>query len=367
MRAGRSSSRPARLVPVTAATTPSSHDERVARVGLVARLVQRPDVGAMLGAVAVFLTFTYFASKNGNRWVSWADASQWTDQAAQYGIVAVPVALLMIGGEFDLSAGVMIGSTGLLLGYLGTHVGMNIWPAILLVLLFGVLVGLLNGAVVVKTKLPSFIVTLGTFFVLQGLNAALTLRATGTTAIEGLDGISGFSSAYRVFSTTFWSPWDFKVKVLWWLGLTAIGAWVLARTRFGNWIFAVGGDRVAARNVGVPVSLTKIALFVMTSTTAALLGVIEALELRSTQAAEGIGREFYFIISAVVGGCLLTGGYGSVVGTTFGAAILGMGSLGIVFSAWDTNWTYTYLGAILMLAVLLNTAIRARAQKARMR
>ena len=345
----------------TTASTPSSG--WLATVNLVARLLRRPDIGALLGTIAVFLLFSYFATKNGNRWVSWADAAQWTDTSAQYGIVAVPVALLMIGGEFDLSAGVMVGSTGLLLGYLGTYLHMNIWPAILLVLVFGALVGLLNGVIVMGTKLPSFIVTLGTFFILQGLNAALTLKVTNSTAIENIDSTSGFNSAYRWFSSTVWSPYDFKVKVIWWFVLTVLGAWLLARTRFGNWIFAVGGDAVAARNSGVPVVRTKIVLFMMTSATAALLGIIEALELRSAQAGEGIGREFYFIISAVVGGCLLTGGYGSVVGATFGAAILGMGSIGIIFAAWDTNWTYTYLGAILMMAVLLNTVIRARAQR----
>src|SRR5205809_5151909 len=170
-------------------------DERLIRVGLLARLLTRPDIGAMLGAIAVFLAFGYFA-----RDVNWlgdpAIAAGWTDQAAQYGIVAVPVALLMIGGEFDLSAGVMIGSSGLLLGYLATNVHMNIWPAIALVLLFGLVIGLINGLAVVRTKLPSFIVTLATFFVLQGVNAAGTLKLTGTTAIEEIDSASGLNSAH---------------------------------------------------------------------------------------------------------------------------------------------------------------------------
>ena len=184
-------------------------------------------------------------------------------------------------------------------------------------------------------------------------------------SIENIDSTPGFAGAFHVFASSVWSPYDFKVKVIWWVGLTAVGAWVLARTRYGNWIYGVGGDPVAARNVGVPVARTKIALFMATSTTAALLGVIEALELRSTQANEGVGREFIFIISAVVGGCLLTGGYGSVVGASFGAAILGMASIGIILAGWDSNWTYTFLGAILVLAVLMNALFRARATRAR--
>jgi simple sugar transport system permease protein len=256
-------------------------DERVVHVGPLARVLARPDIGAFLGAIAVFFAFAYFA-----RAVGWlhdpAIAAGWTDQAAQYGIVAVPVALLMIGGEFDLSAGVMIGSSGLLLAYLATHAHMNIWPAMALVLLFGIVIGLINGITVVKTKLPSFIVTLATFFVLQGVNAAGTLKLTGQTSIENIDSAHGFNSARKYFAGDL-THWDYKVKVVWWIGITLVGAWLLAKSRFGNWIYSAGGDPVAARNVGVPVARTKITLFMMTSAVAALMGIIEALELPSIQ------------------------------------------------------------------------------------
>ena len=338
-------------------------DERLVRINLLTRLLTRPDIGALLGAVAVFFAFSYFA-----RGVNWIGdpgiAANWTDQAAQYGIVAVPVALLMIGGEFDLSAGVMIGSSGLLLGYLATHANMNIWPAMAIVLLFGLTIGFINGLTVIRTKLPSFIVTLATFFVLQGVNSAGTLKLTGTTAIQNIDSASGFNSAHSFFASDL-THYAFKVKVLWWIGLTIAGAWLLAKTRFGNWIYSAGGDPTAARNVGVPVARTKITLFMLTSGIASLMGIIEALELRSMQSKEGIGLEFIFIICAVVGGCLLTGGYGSVIGAFFGAAILGMVQLGIIDAQWDSNWTYTFQGAILFAAVMLNTIVRARAQKAR--
>jgi simple sugar transport system permease protein len=347
----------------TAAPPAAAPDERLVHIGLLNRLLTRPDIGALLGAIAVFFAFGYFA-----RDVNWlgdpAIAAGWTDQAAQYGIVAVPVALLMIGGEFDLSAGVMIGSSGLLLGYLTTHAGLNIWPAMAIVLVFGLAIGLINGVTVVKTKLPSFIVTLATFFVLQGVNAAGTLKLTGQTAIENIDTAKGFESARKIFAGDL-THYDYKVKVLWWIGITLAGAWLLAKTRFGNWIYGAGGDPLAARNVGVPVARTKITLFMMTSGVAALMGIIEALELRSMQAKEGIGLEFIFIICAVVGGCLLTGGFGSVIGTLFGAAMLGMVQLGIIDAQWDSNWTFTFQGGILFAAVMLNTMIRSRAQKAR--
>ena len=177
------------------------------------RLVARPDLGAFCGALAVFFLFAYTA--RGVGWLSdlgiW---SQWLDQSAQYGIVAVPVALLMIGGEFDLSAGVMVGSSGLLLGLLTTRADWNVWPSIAVVLAFGMAIGFVNGYTVVKTKLPSFIVTLGTFFILQGVNAGGTLKITGTVAINGIDSASGFDSARPFFAESLWSPYDFKVNIL---------------------------------------------------------------------------------------------------------------------------------------------------------
>ena len=339
-------------------------DERVVRVSRLTRILQRPDIGAFLGAVAVFVLFSITASE-----VNWATDGEiwasWLNTAAYVGIVAVPVALLMIGGEFDLSAGVMIGSAGLFLGILTTRYDWNIWPAIAVVLLFGLAVGFLNGFTVVRTGLPSFIVTLGTFFVLRGVNAGLTIKLTGGVSIANIDAAPGFESARKLAASIIWPRYGLSVSVLWWLGVTAVGAWLLARTRFGNWIFGAGGDRVAARNVGVPVARTKIALFMMTSFVAALWGVMTAISLRGMQSNEGVGREFEFIIAAVVGGCLLTGGYGSVIGTAFGAAIIGMAQIGIISSNWDSNYVYLFEGIILVLAVMLNTFIRSRAAKAR--
>lgn len=352
------------MAPVDPTVATAPPDERLARVSIVTALLKRPDTGAFIGAVAVFLLFAYTA-----RGVNWAGDfgiwSSWLNTAAYDGIVAVPVALLMIGGEFDLSSGVMIGSSGLLLGILTTHANWNIWPAIAVVILFGLAIGFLNGYTVVKTRLPSFIVTLGTFFMLRGLNAGATIRITGGVSINDIDRAPGFGFAHKLFASTVWPKYGLSVAVLWWLGLTLVAAWVLARARFGNWIFGAGGDPVAARNVGVPVARTKILLFMATSTVAACWGIMTAVGLRGMQSNEGVGREFEFIIAAVVGGCLLTGGYGSVIGTAFGAAILGMAQIGIISSGWDSNWVYFFEGVVLITAVMLNTAIRRRAERAK--
>jgi simple sugar transport system permease protein len=336
-------------------------DERLAKVGFVSQLLQRPEIGALIGTVAVFLLFTLSASGFATLDV----AATWSDVAANLGIVAVPVALLMIGGEFDLSAGVMTGSSGLLFGLLVTRWDVNVWPAIVLVLLFGMAIGFINGMAVMLTQLPSFIVTLGTFFVLRGINAGGTLALTDTVRVSDIGSASGYESAAKIFANTFWDPHNFTTTVIWWLLITAVGAWVLTRTRFGNWTSSVGGNPLAARAVGVPVMRTKVILFMATSTCASLAGVILALDLQSVQANEGVGKEFQYIIAAVVGGCLLTGGYGSVIGASLGCVIMGIANIGIPYSGWNTDWQYLFLGVILVLAVLLNTTIRRRAEKAR--
>ncbi|HUH07306.1 MAG TPA: ABC transporter permease, partial [Egibacteraceae bacterium] len=274
-------------------------------------------------------------------------------------------ALLMIGGEFDLSAGVMIGTTGLLIGLLIGELGFGIWTAMLASLAFALAIGMANGLLVIKTGLPSFIVTLGTFFVLRGANLGFTKLITNTVRVSGIDQAGGYGVARALLASTFWPPHNFRISVLWWIGLTGIATWVLLRTRVGNWIFSAGGDPVAARSVGVPVARTKVALFMTTASAAWLVGVMTVLRLRSAQASEGVGQEFEFIIAAVVGGTLLTGGFGSTIGAAFGALIMGMATIGIPFAGWNTDWRWLFMGVVLLLAVLLNNYVRRKAQEAR--
>jgi simple sugar transport system permease protein len=349
---------------VTQTPTPPTEyvvDERMADVSLVTKLLRRPELGALLAATVVGLFFALTTDQFGTL----DGAANWLAVASTFGIPAVAVALLMIGGEFDLSAGVMTGTSGLVMGLLATELDMNIWLAIAATFAFAACIGFMNGMMVVKTKLPSFIVTLATFFVLQGVNLGVTKQITGTVRVGGLGDVPGFESAKQIFGGTFWSPYHFKVAVLWWIAITAIATWTLARTRVGNWIFGVGGDPVAARNVGVPVARVKVGLFMTTSLCAALVGIIIALQLASVQASQGVGDEFTYIISAVVGGCLLTGGFGSAIGASIGALIIGMAFIGISFSGWDTDWRLLFLGVILLLAVLVNNFVRRSAEGAR--
>jgi simple sugar transport system permease protein len=342
--------------------TATRTDERLAAGGRLRRLLIRPELGSIVGAVIVYIFFTtrsdIFGTVDG--------VANWLDPASTLGIMAVAVALLMIGGEFDLSAGVLTGSVGLLVALLTTREGMNLWAAIFVSLLVALAIGFFNGIMVVRTKLPSFIVTLGTFLMLQGLNLGITKQITNTVQVGGLDKVPGYDGAYKIFSSTITiGGADFRVAIFWWIGVTALATWVLMRTRAGNWIFSVGGDERAARSVGVPAARTKILLFMTTAGAAWLVGVITALRLTSVQANSGIGQEFTYIIAAVIGGCLLTGGYGSAIGASIGAIIFGMADKGIVYANWDSDWFKFFLGVMLLLATLTNSLVRRFAEESR--
>jgi simple sugar transport system permease protein len=360
--------------PTTPASVPPSApsaDERLIPISRITRLLRRPELGALMGALAVYVLFTFTDSSPNHLWLHQTGLAAWTQQAAFFGILAVPVGLLMIGGEFDLSTGVMSGVTAIVMALLVGKWHWNAWLAIAGTLVFATAVGLLNGYLVVKTKLPSFIVTLATFFMLRGTSVGgVLLLNHGSTAIS-VDTAhpAGLSSAKTLFGSSFLKsnalPSGYSTAILWFIGVTIIATWVLSRTTFGNWIFAAGGDADAARNVGVPVARTKILLFLSTSLAAALVGIISFTQASSAVSEQGVGYEFFYIIAAVVGGCFLTGGYGSAIGAALGACIIGMAFEGVIYAGWDSSWNFTFMGAILFLAVVVNTVIYRRALKAR--
>jgi len=339
-------------------------DERVAQTSLATKMLQRPELGALIGAAVIF--FLFFSVDTTGNFAGIGGTAGWTDIAAPIGIIAVFVALLMIGGEFDLSTGVMVGTSGLLAGLLATEYGLNIWVAIAIVFAFALFVGFVNGVIVVKTGLPSFIVTLATFFVLRGANLAVTKELTGTVRVANVEDTIGFDSAHAIFASKMAiGTSNFQVSILWWVLATIFATWLLTRTQFGNWIFASGGDKNAARNAGVPVNRTKITLFMMSSLASAFVGVMFVLRLQGMQAGQGVGMEFFYIIAAAVGGTLLMGGAGSAIGASIGAAIMGIADIGIPYALWDQDWRWTFIGVILLAAVLVNTYIGNKARGAK--
>jgi simple sugar transport system permease protein len=340
------------------ATAARPADERVRQVGILRRLLTRPELGAVAGAIIVFVFFAVVAGDRG--FLTSTGTISYLEVSAQLGIVVIPVALLMIAGEFDLSVGSMIGAAGMLLAIPMAEFGWPLWAALLLAFGVALVIGFLNGYLVVTTGLPSFIVTLATLFALRGASIGFTRLITGRTQVSGVQAEGSFLGALFAGEIS-----GIPVSIFWWLGLGALGTWILLRTTFGNWIFGTGGDPVAARNVGVPVARVKILLFMATAAGATLLATLQVLDAGSADVLRGTLFEFQAIIATVIGGVLLTGGYGSVIGPMFGALIFGMVNQGIFFTGVNTDWFQVFLGAMLLIAVVVNNYIRQRAARSR--
>jgi simple sugar transport system permease protein len=314
-----------------------------------------PEAGALVGAVLVYAFFFAVAPP----FRDLAALSTVLYVSSIYGIPALAVALLMIGGEFDLSAGVAVVSSALLASMLSYELTANAWVGVGVSLAVALAIGAANGLAVVRTGIPSFLVTLGAFFMLAGLNLAVTRLVSGSVASRSIADMDGFGAAQALFASSInVAGVDVRVTVIWWLLFAGLATWVLRRTPLGNWIFAVGGAPASARASGVPVRRVKVGLFMAVGFAAWFVGMHQLFAFDTVQSGEGVGKEFYYIIAAVVGGCLLTGGQGSAVGAVLGAFIFGMTTQGIIYAGWNPDWFKFFVGALLVGVILLNASVR---------
>jgi simple sugar transport system permease protein len=318
----------------------------------ISGLLRRPESGAFLGLMAVLLFFTVFG---GITFLQIAGLSSWLNVAATLGVIAIPVGLLMIAGELDISVGAMVPAGAMTVAIISGHFGLSIWLGMAAALSLGVLVGLINGLMVVRTAVPSLIVTLGSLFAVQGMVLGLSVLITKSTSValktEGL--------AKAVFGDFIFG--QFQTMCLWWFAVTAVYVFFVHYSRFGNWVFAMGGDKVSARNAGIPTERLTIVLFVLSSTSASFVGMCQAILYNSAQVSGGQSFIFNAIIAVVVGGVLLTGGFGSVIGIFFGTITFAIVTQGIYYTDFDRNWSSLIIGVLLLLAVLMNNTFRKMA------
>lgn len=334
----------------------SVHPQLV-RQGFLKRLLKRPETGALGGAILVFTLFFVMAPP----FRQLPAFSTVLYQSATIGIPAIAVSLLMIGGEFDLTAGVAVTTSSLSASMFATQVAGNLWVGIGFALLVSLGIGWLNGYLLVRSRLHSFLVTLSTFLMLQGLNLAITKLVTGAVATGDISELPGYQSAHAVFaSAVIFGGVNISIAIGYWILFLIVATYVLLRTKAGNWVFAVGGSSESARAVGVPVDKTKIALFMLVGFGAWFLGMHMLFEYNTVQSGAGVGNELLYIAAAVVGGCLMTGGYGSAIGSAFGAFIFGMTTEGVIYADWNPDWFMFFVGATLLIATLVNTWIRMR-------
>lgn len=316
---------------------------------LVERALRVTWMGPALAAVLIFIFFAIFGGPTG--FTTIPGTAGWLNTAAELGIIAIPIGLLMIAGEFDLSTGSVVGAAAIIVALGSGFYGLPVAYTITMALAMGVVVGCFNAFLVNFTKLPSFIVTLATNFILAGTSLGLSRLISGSSNVSFKD--AGWAEPILA------SKWNFfNVSILWWLFAALLAAWVLRQTRFGNWILATGGNADAARRAGVPVSRVKLVLFIWTAVSAAFVGIMSAVMYNQGNAAQGQGYVFQTAIAAVIGGTLLQGGFGTVTGIVLGCIIYGLVSLGLFYTGWPTDWLQTFIGFLLVVAVLTNNLLR---------
>ncbi|MER9300452.1 ABC transporter permease [Mesorhizobium sp. M0621] len=309
-------------------------------------------MGSFLGMLAVFAFFAIFGGVN---FVTAGGSASWLNVASEIGIVALPVGLLMIAGELDISIGSVIPAASMTVAIISGHYGLPIIVGVLAALALGLLVGFINGVLVIRTAVPSLIVTLGSLFAVAGLTLGVSIILTGSTGVA----IRADPLAKAIFGQFVGGM--FQVTIFWWLGAAIIVGYLLHFSRYGNWILALGGDKVSARNAGIPTDRVIILLFMGSGLCAAFVGMSQALLYNSAQVSTGQSFIFNSIISVVIGGVLLTGGFGSVVGIVFGTITFAIVNQGIFYTGFDANWASLIIGVLLLAAVLMNNTFRKMA------
>lgn len=308
-----------------------------------------PETGSVLSLLAVIAFFVIVGGVDLGKLMG---AASWVNFAANLGIVALPVGLLMIAGELDISIGAMIPAGSMTVAIVSGHFGLPIAVGIACALGLGVLVGLLNGILTVRTSVPSLIITLGTLVAMQGLVLGGSVLITGSASVP----LHAAPWSKILFGQLLAN--SFQVTIFWWLALTAVYFLVIHRTPYGNWIFAMGGDKISARNAGIPTKQLTITLFVISAVSASFVGMCQAILFNSAQVSGGMGYIFNAIVAVVVGGVLLSGGFGSMLGIFFGTVTFAVVSQGIYFTSIDRNWSNLIIGVVLLAAVLMNNGFR---------
>jgi simple sugar transport system permease protein len=328
---------------------------------------RRPEAGAAAGFFLILFFFSYFGWDK--QFVTALGSSTWLNFASKVGIIAIPIGFLMIAGELDISIGALIPAGGIALAMSVETFGLNFWLGAAISLGVAGTIGYINGLLVTRTNVPSLIVTLATLFVIAGLNAYFSKHLAGTTqhSLPDAGPVSEFllgdyhtlilgtkDNGFVLFQSL-------QSSFFIWMVFAAVCYFVLHVSPWGNWIFAMGGDQQSARNAGIPTARLKIALFMLSAMAAALVGMTEAVLANSASTTTQFGMIFNSIICVVVGGVLLTGGFGSVMGIVFGTLTFGIVFQGINFTTFDKDLNLLFIGALLLFAVLMNETFRRMA------
>ncbi|WP_106743370.1 ABC transporter permease [Yoonia maritima] len=315
-------------------------------------IIRRPETGSLIGFLVVYI---FFAALGGAVFLGAPGWSSWLNIAAEVGIIALPVGLLMISGEFDMSVGSVVPASSMMAAILCGHYELPALVGILGGLSVGLLVGLVNGLIVTRTTIPSLIATIGTMFAVMGLTLGLAVLIKGSTSVSYIP-----DATTKQLLGSFVGGM-FNVSIFWWIGFVVVYFFFLHLSPFGNWVFALGGDRESAKNAGIPTDKVTMGLFMASGFGAAFVGIAQVMTYQAAQVAGGQSFIFNSIMCVVIGGVLLTGGAGSVIGILLGTMTFAVVNQGIFFASLDPNVGSIIIGVLLLVAVLSNDTFRALA------
>jgi len=388
-----------------------NESDRLQNESWIQRMMRRPEIGSFIVMIIIILAlglasegkaFNALGLKNNIAII------------AQLGIIAVGAALLMIAGEFDLSIGPMIAFAGMSMAIMlkwGLPFGLGEatpFTAFAITMCMTLGFGWLIGTIVVRSGLSSFIVTLAFWFFLRGLTEVCFRLINQNTNVSGLPDFkkeSWFAEQMGgevfgwLYDAWFWigqkvaagleftagmtkdekidlinylsflninrkmEQWvtGFDARLFWFIIIAGVAWYVLAKTQIGNWIYATGDNKESARANGVPVNRVKVGLFMFSAFCATIFAACQVFDTNSSDAAKGMFKELEAIAIAVVGGILMTGGFGSIVGVIFGAVTFGLVANAVFFIPWiDGAWFRVFVGTVLLAAVFANERIRKR-------
>ena len=391
--------------------TDRSESDRLQKENWFQRTVRRPEIGAFIVMMIIILALAI--ASNGKAFNALGLKNN-IAIIAQLGIIATGAALLMIAGEFDLSIGPMIAFAGMSIAIMmkwGLPFGLGEatpFLAFLITLIMTLAFGWLIGTIVVRSGLSSFIVTLAFWFFLRGLTEVCFRLINQNTNVSGLPDFkkeSWFAEQMGgevfgwFFDAWYWigtkvsagleftgdmtksekldlinylsflninrkmEQWvtGFDARLLWFIIIAGAAWYVLARTQLGSWIYATGDNKESARANGVPVNRVKVGLFMFSAFCATIFASCQVFDTNSSDAAKGMFKELEAIAIAVVGGILMTGGFGTIIGVVFGAITFGLVANAVFFIPWiDGAWFRVFVGTVLLAAVFANERIRKR-------
>ena len=306
------------------------------------RLITRPEAGVTIGLIVVWSIFYMLSPK-----FLWpANIGSICTVAAEMGIIAVGMAFLQISGETDLSVGSVYVFVPTIMIQSAQAFRLPIFIGFLIAMAFAVLVGFINGTITLRFKLPSFIVTLSTMMLLSGLLLAMTGGFITQVSDENL----WFTILAKRFG-------DFRISVVWMIFIVLFFHFMLNSTRYGNWVFATGGNETIARKMGINTLRVKMTNFIVCSMLAGLAGCISTARVYSVNPSVGFDLMFDAMASGIIGGCLLSGGRGSIIGTLLGVLLLSSVNSGLILAGASPYWYRAFVGAIILVVVIINLIV----------